>query len=270
MTTEAVTFPPPPRFTGDPKGDSRAMADWLWTFFNAAITERGLVQTGDFAERLEDYPLLNAIGQITAIVANRLIYTTSDTEVALTTLSPFMRTLLDDADQATAQSTLGIAAVLSDAELLAIAGLTSAADKLPYFTGSGTAALADITSLARTLLDDATESAMRSTLGASAGVWPVAQGGTGASTAATARTNLGVTTGTCTLGAAASTVVSEAAVTAGSIIFLFPTNAAAGTLVGSAKSPYISAKSAGVSFTVTTADGAAAAGTETFNYLVIG
>lgn len=102
-----------------------------------------------------------------------------------------------------------------DAELTAIAGLTSAADRLPYFTGSGTASLATFTAAGRALVDDADASAQRTTLGlgtiatqAASSVsisggsitgitdLAVADGGTGASTAANARTNLGLVIGT--------------------------------------------------------------------------
>lgn len=102
-----------------------------------------------------------------------------------------------------------------DAELAAIAGLTSAANKGIQFTGAGTAATYDLTTAGKALLDDADAAAQRTTLGlgtistqASSSVTisggsitgitdlAVADGGTGASTAANARTNLGLVIGT--------------------------------------------------------------------------
>lgn len=77
------------------------------------------------------------------------------------------------------------------------------------------------------------------------------------------------TTGTTTLAASATTVVSQPAVKSGATIILAPLNAAAATLVGSSKSPYVSAISAGTSFTISTADGTNPTGTEAFSYYII-
>jgi hypothetical protein len=75
--------------------------------------------------------------------------------------------------------------------------------------------------------------------------------------------------GSFTCAASATTTVTETATAANSYIILIPTNAAAGTLMGSTKSLYISARTADTSFAVSTASAASAAGTETFIYLLI-
>lgn len=78
-----------------------------------------------------------------------------------------------------------------------------------------------------------------------------------------------IAVGTFTLGATATTTVTQSRTAANSLIVFTPTNAAGATLMGSAKSLYISARTANTSFAVSTASAAAAAGTETFVYLLI-
>lgn len=97
----------------------------------------------------------------------------------------------------------------------ALGNLVLAADKLPYMSSTTAMSLADLTTFGRSLIDDTDAATARSTLGLgtistqSAGTvtitggsitgitdLAVADGGTGASTAANARTNLGVAIGT--------------------------------------------------------------------------
>lgn len=104
----------------------------------------------------ESYGLTNA--ELAAIAgltsaADKFPYFTGSGTAALADLSSAMRTFL------TTPSAANFASVVSDdlfsladAELGALAGLTSAADKVPYFTGSGTAALADLSSNMRTFM----------------------------------------------------------------------------------------------------------------------
>jgi len=112
---------------------------------------------------------LNSISGLTT-AANKMVYTSGSDTYAVADLSVFARTILDDADAGAVRTTIGAQASgsyqTSDAGLTSIAGLTTAADKMIYTSGSDTYVVTALSAFARTILDDADAAAVRSTIGA--------------------------------------------------------------------------------------------------------
>ncbi len=87
---------------------------------------------------------------------------------ALDTLNELAASINDDASYASTITTALAGKQAIDDGLTSIAGLTTAANKMIYTTGSDTYAVTDLTAAARGLLDDADVAAMRTTLGVDA------------------------------------------------------------------------------------------------------
>ena len=115
---------------------------------------------------------LQSIAGLTTASGNYL-YTTANNVYTTGVITAFGRSLVDDVDASAGRTTLGVVIGTDvqayDAELAAIAGLTSAADKGIQFTGTGTAAVFDLTTAGKALLDDVDASAQRTTLGLAIG-----------------------------------------------------------------------------------------------------
>ncbi len=153
---------------------------------------------------------LEAIGKLTP-APDTFPYFTGANVAALTALTPLARTFL--AASTTAQMRSAISAQTESAILTALANVPTGINALPYFTGQAQANTTILTAYARSLLDDDSASAARSTLGLGSmavqdstavnitggsisGIapLPVLSGGTGAGTVSGARSNLGLGT----------------------------------------------------------------------------
>lgn len=151
------------------------------TYRSVTVDTYGRVTAGTAPTTLAGYGIVDAQpldATLTALAgvttaADQLIYATGSDTFATTSLTATARSVLDDTSTSAMRTTLGVAIGTDvqgyDATLAALAGVTTAADKLIYASGVDTFLTTDLTSTARTLLDDTSTGAMRTTLGVAIG-----------------------------------------------------------------------------------------------------
>lgn len=134
---------------------------------DASTTVKGIIEIATLAEVATGTDTVRAVTpegvrqERTALKAEIL---GPGVPAALDTLDELAAALADDANYAASITTALAGKQPLDADLTAIAALTSAANKFPYSTGTAAWTLGDITAAGRALIDDADAAAQRATL----------------------------------------------------------------------------------------------------------
>lgn len=150
-------------------GDISAASEGDVLRLSSSVLAFGTLATASYADDSVTYAKIQNVTATDRILGRVSASAGNVEELVCTDLA---QSLLDDTTTGAMQSTLGLVIGTNvqayDIELAALAALTSAADQVAYYTGSGVAALTTMTSFIRGLLDDTDAATARTTLGAAA------------------------------------------------------------------------------------------------------